>query len=561
MQTLDGWIKDHEEDLKPFRAFLANHGLDQEYTISSLYKMGYWGQRVMMPRVMMPNTDAKAKNAMDSSLDTTILVAAEAGAGTEEAEAGDSTVADDNVDAAEHEPRNGDGAPLDLIRPVVDTNKYHFEIIFDNWASLLESQNLPHTPDQLLARWPGMLAWNTTKVPNTVAMLRAIIPDDEQLHRIISAAPKILAFSPLSLQKRLLALRLASAGDLKSMIDRAPQLLSSSLHTIMTNVRFLRETANSFEEYKHVISRRPDIICFHPRQMIAISNSMIQTLQNTLPDAVDARGVVSFAPQLMFMNGKGFRERYDSLLEIIVQVPRWQSEWQEILDAAALWKQRPKTLIAANDSFMDTGSNDGEIGPPEWLMNPALPIEDMPLGIGKKESTADVIARLKSLMNGDDILENSRATATQTGEDNGKNSSSSEDGDHSTTDADNDDVSGDDLLGDGDWGCSSLAEALWAHPARHDRLRFLINQGMDEASSVSFVDALVVDKERFQRRYPGFYRWMGHRRRQQQQGQRRHTHGDDGAGGNDDRDGGNDGRDGGKRREIGELDREEEIEK
>jgi len=70
-----------------------------------------------------------------------------------------------------------------------------------------------------------------------MTILRETLQDDDLLNEIIASAPRVLTQEPMGLQKRLITLQMACAGDLLHLLPKLPQLLYHRLDDVLAKIR------------------------------------------------------------------------------------------------------------------------------------------------------------------------------------------------------------------------------------------------------------------------------------------------------------------------------------
>ncbi|KAI8110698.1 hypothetical protein M9435_002372 [Picochlorum sp. BPE23] len=267
-ESFEEWLEKHDETLEPLRDFFRVHDMDGDWAIAELYKNGYWGKKLMR------------------------------------------TVSDSG---AEQE------------------GSYPWEESLEVWTKAFEEENLPHSPLDIMRRWPSLLCKTPDCLPGTVAVLKAAIPDEEALHETIAMFPRVLVQSPVKLQHRVLALQMACGMDLSRILPRNPQMFYRNLDSIMANIRYLRDHSWSLEHFESLIDYRPTVLTMHPDVVKRNTESSLEAVQMILPEGCDPKLVIQAKPQLILIPPSHIAERWEVLTNLTNQVPEWKEEVQDAI--------------------------------------------------------------------------------------------------------------------------------------------------------------------------------------------------------------------------------------
>lgn len=115
-ESYEAWLEKNDRVLEPLREFFVLHEMDSAWAIAELYKNGYWGKKLMVGW-------AQGKVREES----------EEGAGKAE---GDTT--------------------------------FPWEKALDVWSKAFEDENLPHSPIDIMRRWPSLVCKTPDCLPGTV---------------------------------------------------------------------------------------------------------------------------------------------------------------------------------------------------------------------------------------------------------------------------------------------------------------------------------------------------------------------------------------------------------
>jgi len=201
MQGLGMWLSKHAENLIPFRSFLRHHRIDENRAIGSLFPYGRRGRELMLPRAAMATFEKKFSRKSRR----------------------------ENSSEYEELPKDGTAPNPSPLEP--------WDRAFASWSDALAGQELPHALPELLMRWPPLLAMDPSHLPGTMTILRETLQDDDLLNEIIASAPRVLTQEPMGLQKRLITLQMACAGDLLHLLPKLPQLLYHRLDDVLAKIR------------------------------------------------------------------------------------------------------------------------------------------------------------------------------------------------------------------------------------------------------------------------------------------------------------------------------------
>jgi len=419
-QNLEQWLASKGDALEPFKAFLRKHGVDADKAVAALFASGYSARRVMFAK-----SSPQGKGALRPL-----------GHGTDmegEAEAPSAVAA---------------AAP--------------WEASFAAWSEVLRAEDLPHSFPDLLGRCTALLARDPAKAPATIATLRETLLNDDMLHQLIGQTPRMLGEDPLALQRRLVTLQVACAGDLHPLLQREPKLLSTKLDDVLANIRLLREHCRSQDDFRELVLLRPDLLVYRPRHLAGMVAAVKRALSSALGESIDPLAIVRCRPQLMTIPHPALTKRWSSLTQIASTVPQWQEELDSMLQDAAL---APKPATSAEPAS----------APPAWV---GLAPDQVPVGV-----KLDPPANPQETAEGQDVVDSEQEAP-------------------------------------GEWGCESIADALYVPPMKYSRLRYLAEVMPDKAGDISFLDGMLVGWKRFARRFPEFDAWVKEREESKSREQR-----------------------------------------
>jgi hypothetical protein len=286
-ESYETWLKNNSEALEPLREFFRLHEMDAAWAIAELYKNGYWGKKLMTGHAQ------------------------------------------------------GKAVRIGVGEPAVDgvSTVFPWDEALNVWSAAFESEKLPHSPIDIVRRWPSLLCKTPDCLPGTVAVLRAAIPDEEALNETIAMFPRVLVQSPVKLQHRVLALQMACGMDLSRVLPKNPQLFYRNLDAIMANIRHLREHSWTLEHFESLIDYRPNILSMHPEMVKKNTQSSLEALAMILPTGADPSLVLRAKPQLILISAAHIDERWNILKSMTSQVPEWQAELdeaiQDVMDAGS----------------------------------------------------------------------------------------------------------------------------------------------------------------------------------------------------------------------------------
>lgn len=424
MQTLEYWLSRNREHLQPFLNFLARHGADAERTVTSLYKAGFWGRKVMFER---------------------------------------RSEGEEHVDVQD---QTDDATQMNSSIPP-------YEEVFNEWAEALKREDLPLTAEDMLTRWPRMLSRTPTNLSGTVAVLRAAIPDEAEFNSVMERVPYLVGTPPIALQNRLLKLQLALEGNLQKLIVSCPRLLVGSLDDIFGNLRVLREYSRSGKEFKSFLHTSADTLTRMPRKLEAASRYVIESLEETLPQGVDAKELVKAKPQLLLVKANWLSKRWNALQETSLRHSTWEKEFAGLIsDASSLSASEISSggLTEVDNTLIDdiatiSTSTRPPTAVPEWTET----VEPSELGLHTPENHIFEVRNQKEQRVSREVMNARRAY-------------------------------------------SALGEALWMDPWRLQRLDYLIEEEPDQVDQVSFIATITVPLNKFKQRFPGFDDWLKRQR-------------------------------------------------
>ena len=218
-----------------------------------------------------------------------------------------------------------------LMTGTAQDGTYPWEKALEIWSAAFEAEKLPHSPLDIVRRWPSLLCKTPDCLPGTVAVLRAAIPDEDALNETIALFPRVLVQSPVKLQHRVLALQMACGMDLSRILPKNPQLFYRNLDAIMTNIRYLREHSWTLEHFEGLIEYRPNVLSMHPDMVKKNTESSLEALKIILPEGVDPKVIVRAKPQLILIPAAHIDERWNILKSATDQVPEWRAEIDEAI--------------------------------------------------------------------------------------------------------------------------------------------------------------------------------------------------------------------------------------
>ena len=308
-ESYESWLETNDELLEPLREFFRLHEMDASWAIAELYKNGYWGKKLMTGHARRERGGSPGEQTSEASVQ----------------------------------------APM-----------FPWEKALEVWSTAFEEERLPHSPLDIVRRWPSLLCKTPDCLPGTVAVLRAAIPDEDALNDTIAMFPRVLVQSPVKLQHRVLALQMACGMDLSRILPRNPQLFYRNLDAIMTNIRYLRDHSWTLEHFESLIEYRPNVLSMHPDMVKKNTESSLEALKMILPEGADPKVVVRAKPQLILVPAAHIDERWSILKSMTDQVPEWQAELdeaiQDVREAGSASEVQSGNSDAANDQI------DGEKG-------------------------------------------------------------------------------------------------------------------------------------------------------------------------------------------------------
>lgn len=322
-------------------------------------------------------------------------------------------------------------------------------VSFEAWDAALAAENLPFSAGDLIRAWPTMLARSTDDVSSTLAILREAIPNPEDLYWVIQAAPKVLGHGAAALQHRLVRLQMVLVGELEDILVKNPKVLETRLAIILDNIRLLRESSRSITLFQAFIRARPDVLTWDSVNLKNTLKKTLGALSTIFPAEINSREVIKAKPSVLLLDGSQFGQRWASLEEIARAVPTWQDELDLILADAATG-----TPAEGENSVVD-----------EVMVNLEKGAFD-PLSFGLKTPTAE-----------------SEPVNDESQESHGTGNLAAR------------------------RAYSALAELVWSHERRHERLQYLMEELPEECANVSLLSVIVVEIERFERRFPDFQEW------------------------------------------------------
>ena len=279
-ESYESWLETNDELLEPLREFFRLHEMDASWAIAELYKNGYWGKKLMTGHARRDRGASPGGQTSEGSSQ----------------------------------------APM-----------FPWETALDVWSTAFEEESLPHSPMDIVRRWPSLLCKTPDCLPGTVAVLRAAITDEDALNDTIAMFPRVLVQSPVKLQHRVLALQMACGMDLSRILPKNPQLFYRNLDAIMTNIRYLRDHSWTLEHFESLIEYRPNVLSMHPDMVKKNTESSLEALKMILPEGADPKVVVRAKPQLILVPAAHIDERWSILKSMTDQVPEWQAELDEAI--------------------------------------------------------------------------------------------------------------------------------------------------------------------------------------------------------------------------------------
>lgn len=388
LQSFESWLEKYDATIEPLRDFFRLHDIDSEWAIAELYKNGYWGRKLMR------------------------------------------TVADGHAAGEEDKP-------------------YPWETAIETWTDAFLAEQLPHAPMDIIRKWPSLLCKTPDCLPGTVAVLRAAIPNEDDLNETIANFPRVLIQSPVKLQHRILALQMACGMELSRALTRNPQMFYRNLDSIMSNIRHLRDSSWSLEHFANLIDYRPNILTMQPEMVKRNTESSIEAIQMILGDESDAKLVVQAKPHLILLPPAQISERWDYIANAVESIPEWKQEMQDAKEDIIHGTQSRAQKRA------DEAKEPIKVHPSEGKF-----------GVSHTEDGGKAPL--------DDAVQNNDSDGWEPGE----------------------------------WGSTTIGQAIWTHPRRHQRLEFLNEVVGSSAGELSFVDALTVHYHKFNHRYPQFDPWV-----------------------------------------------------
>ena len=278
-ESYESWLETNDELLEPLREFFRLNEMDASWAIAELYKNGYWGKKLMTGHARR-DRGGQGERTNEASGEPTMLP---------------------------------------------------WEKALEVWSAAFEEERLPHSPMDIVRRWPSLLCKTPDCLPGTVAVLRAAIPDEDALNDTIAMFPRVLVQSPVKLQHRVLALQMACGMDLSRILPKNPQLFYRNLDAIMTNIRYLRDHSWTLEHFESLIEYRPNVLSMHPDMVKKNTESSLEALKMILPEGADPKVVVRAKPQLILVPAAHIDERWNILKSMTDRVPEWQAELEEAI--------------------------------------------------------------------------------------------------------------------------------------------------------------------------------------------------------------------------------------
>lgn len=339
---------------------------------------------------------------------------------------------------------------------------YMHEQAFKEWTEALAVEDVPISAPELIKQWPGMLARPASNLPSTFAILKAAIPNEDDLRFVLNKVPKALGHTPLSLQNRLLKLQLATAGELKDLLVTNPRLLELKLEDILSNVRLLRQNSRSLMIFKQLLEHRPDLATWRPHDLERRLRGACAALTNVLPQGINPEEVIKAKPLLFLLKPGMLTDRWTFIQEATQLLPQWAEELQTIVDHAT-------SMPAGNTLDPKVSGAGGESA------GPLVPESPRDLGVGTAPLPVNVPGNEEFVF--DSELEGESESMFSEEQRAGRKA------------------------------YSAISEMLWTRERRLQRLRYLAQELPEEAETMSFLSVLLVSLERFQRRFPYFWRW------------------------------------------------------
>ena len=339
------------------------------------------------------------------------------------------------------------------------------EQAFKEWSEALALEDVPISAPELIKQWPGMLSRPASNLPSTFAILKAAIPNDDDLRFVLNKVPKALGHTPLSLQNRLLKLQLATAGELKDLLVTNPRLLELKLEDILSNVRLLRQNSRSLMIFKQLLEHRPDLATWRPHDLERRLRGACTALANVVPQGLNPEEVIKAKPLLFLLKPGMLIDRWTFIQEATQRLPQWAEELQTVVDHA---------------TAMPAGNAQGTLDPKHASAGgesagPLVPELPQDLGIGTATSPVNVPGNEEFVFDSESEAESEAMFSEEQRA--------------------------------GRKAYSAISEMLWTRERRLQRLRYLAQELPEEAGTMSFLSVLLVSLERFQRRFPYFWRW------------------------------------------------------
>lgn len=109
-ESYDSWLETNDESLEPLREFFRLHEMEASWAIAELYKNGYWGKKLMTGHVQ---GDRGHSGGMQR------------------------------------------GSPNE--RAAMEQPTFPWEKALEIWSKAFEAEKLPHSPMDIVRRWPSLL--------------------------------------------------------------------------------------------------------------------------------------------------------------------------------------------------------------------------------------------------------------------------------------------------------------------------------------------------------------------------------------------------------------------
>lgn len=344
-----------------------------------------------------------------------------------------------------------------------ESGGYVHEQVFEEWSTALASEQVPFPAEELIKQWPGMLARPASNLPSTFAILKAAIPDEDDLKFVLGKVPKALGHTPLSLQNRLLKLQLATAGELKDLLVTNPRLLELKLEDILSNVRLLRQNSRSLVIFKQLLEHRPDLMTWRPNDLERRLQGAFSALQNVLPQGLRSEEVIKAKPVLFLLKPGMLTDRWTFIQEATQLLPQWADELETVVAHAAAMPIGGGNVLTDTARGVASGEqhHHGEPG--------LVPESPQDLGVKANSDNKEFVFDSESEQESESLFSEEQRAGRK--------------------------------------AYSAISEMLWTRDRRLQRLRYLAEELPEEAASMSFLSVLLVSLERFQRRFPQFWRW------------------------------------------------------